>query len=80
MPLPFVTTENYYSHFLAVQGHKGKTRICRSTNKNFSFSQTIMLIFDFCLTGLMRPKARGLALHGCPPGWLEESDPASLIL
>jgi hypothetical protein len=24
----------------------------------------------------MRPKARGLAKHGGPPGWLEESDPA----
>jgi hypothetical protein len=23
----------------------------------------------------MRPKARGLAQHGRPPGWLEESDP-----
>jgi hypothetical protein len=22
------------------------------------------------------PKARGLAQHGGPPGWLEESDPA----
>ncbi len=28
----------------------------------------------------MRPKARGLALHGCPPGWLEESDPAGVVL
>ena len=24
----------------------------------------------------MRPKARGLAQRGGPPGWLEESDPA----
>jgi hypothetical protein len=23
----------------------------------------------------MRPKARGLTLHGGPPGWLQESDP-----
>ena len=29
---------------------------------------------------LMRPKARGLAQHGGPPGWLEESDPADVIL
>jgi hypothetical protein len=28
----------------------------------------------------MRPKARGLAQHGGPPGWLEESDPAGMIL
>ncbi len=28
----------------------------------------------------MRPKARGLAQHGGPPGWLEESDPAVVIL
>jgi hypothetical protein len=28
----------------------------------------------------MRPKARGLAQHGGPPGWLEESDPAGFIL
>ncbi len=24
----------------------------------------------------MRPKARGLAKHGGPPGWLKQSDPA----
>jgi hypothetical protein len=24
----------------------------------------------------MRPKARGLAQHGGPPGWLEETDPS----
>jgi hypothetical protein len=28
----------------------------------------------------MRPKARGLALNGGPPGWLHESDPAGVIL
>ncbi len=28
----------------------------------------------------MSPKARGLAQHGGPPGWLEESDPAGVIL
>jgi hypothetical protein len=28
----------------------------------------------------MRPKARGLAQHGGPPGWQEESDPAGVIL
>ncbi len=28
----------------------------------------------------MRSKARGLAQHGGPPGWLEESDPAGVIL
>ncbi len=28
----------------------------------------------------MRPKARGLAQHGGPPGWLKESDPAGVIL
>ncbi len=28
----------------------------------------------------MRPKARGLAQQGGPPGWLEESDPAGVIL
>jgi hypothetical protein len=27
----------------------------------------------------MRPKARGLALYGSPPGWLEENDPAGVI-
>jgi hypothetical protein len=27
----------------------------------------------------MRPKARGLAQHGGPPGWVEKSDPASVI-
>jgi hypothetical protein len=28
----------------------------------------------------MRAKARGLAQHGGPPGWLEESDPAGVFL
>jgi hypothetical protein len=28
----------------------------------------------------MRPKARGLALHGSPPGYLEESNLAGVIL
>ncbi len=28
----------------------------------------------------MRPKANELAQHGGPPGWLEESDPAGVIL
>jgi hypothetical protein len=28
----------------------------------------------------MRPKARGLARHGSPSGYLEESDPAVVIL
>ncbi len=28
----------------------------------------------------MRPKARGLAQHGGPPGWLKESDLAGVIL
>jgi hypothetical protein len=28
----------------------------------------------------MRSKARGLAEHGGPPGWLEESDPAGVVL
>jgi hypothetical protein len=28
----------------------------------------------------MRPKARGLVQHGSLPSWLEESDPAGVIL
>jgi hypothetical protein len=28
----------------------------------------------------MRAKARGMVPHGGPPGWLEESDPAGVIL
>ncbi len=28
----------------------------------------------------MRPNARGLVQRGGPPGWLEESDPAGVIL
>jgi hypothetical protein len=27
-------------------------------------------------TGSLRPKARGLAKHGSPPGWLEENYPS----
>jgi hypothetical protein len=30
-------------------------------------------------SGRMRPKARGLARHGDPPGWLEENDPAGCV-
>ncbi len=26
----------------------------------------------------MRPKAKGLAKHGCPPVWLDEIDPAGV--
>ncbi len=37
----------------------------------------IFLIHDMAK---MRPKTRGLAQHGGPPGWLEESDPAGVIL
>ncbi len=29
--------------------------------------------------GPVRPKARGLAQHGDPPGWLKESDPAGVF-
>jgi hypothetical protein len=32
------------------------------------------------LSRTMRPKARAGSQHGCPPGWLEESDPAGVIL
>ncbi len=28
----------------------------------------------------MRPKARGLARNGGPPGWMEESDPTVVVL
>jgi hypothetical protein len=28
----------------------------------------------------MRPKARGLAQHGGPPGYLEEIDPVGVML
>jgi hypothetical protein len=27
----------------------------------------------------VRPKARGLAQHGGPPGWQQESDPACMV-
>ncbi len=30
--------------------------------------------------GPMRSKARGLAQHGDPPGWLKESDPAAGVI
>jgi hypothetical protein len=36
---------------------------------------------DYVLFALvLRSKARGLAQHGSPPGWLKESDPAGVIL
>jgi hypothetical protein len=28
----------------------------------------------------MRPKARGVTLHGCPPGWLDESAQQGALL
>jgi hypothetical protein len=34
---------------------------------------------ELCVEGPMKLKARGLAKHGGPPGWLEESDPAGVI-
>jgi hypothetical protein len=33
-----------------------------------------------CYSANETAKARGLAQHGGPPGWLEESDPAGVIL
>ncbi len=48
------------------------------------FIDESMLTVLFILRGVrnhaMRPKARGLAQHGGPTGWLEESDPAGVIL
>jgi hypothetical protein len=39
----------------------------------------ILSLASRTIWGTMRPKARGLAQHGGPPGWLDESDPAGVI-
>jgi hypothetical protein len=49
-------------------GHCPPASIC-----NLSFP---LNIFPLVAHPPMRPKARGLAQHGGPPGWLKESDPA----
>jgi hypothetical protein len=45
----------------------------------YIFYYGFFLYWTFVLQA-MRPKARGLAQHGGPPGWLEKSDPAGGIL
>jgi hypothetical protein len=50
---------------------------------NLTLCKTIGLIkagLFLTVTSPMRPKARGLAQQGDPPCWLEESDPAGVIL
>jgi hypothetical protein len=50
-------------------------------NKCYCASNKYLFIFLIPTNmAKMRPKARGLAQHGGPPGWLEESDPAGVIL
>jgi hypothetical protein len=44
----------------------------------YIFSDGFFLYLTFVLQ-TRRPKARGLAQHGDPPGWLEKSDPAGGI-
>ncbi len=41
---------------------------------------THLHISEDSLSSPVRPKARELAQHGAPPGWLEESDPAGCVL
>jgi hypothetical protein len=45
----------------------------------YIFSDGFVLYWTFVLQA-MRPKIRGLAQHGGPPGWLERSDLAGGIL
>jgi hypothetical protein len=42
----------------------------------------LLYLFIFCGRNYtpMRPNSRGLAQRGGPPGWLEESEPAGVIL
>ncbi len=42
------------------------------------FSATV--VYPAVVGYQVRPKARGLAQHGGPPGWLEESNPSGVIL
>jgi hypothetical protein len=41
---------------------------------------TYLRVHQLVLVDAMRPRARGLAQHGGPPGWLEESELAGVIL
>ncbi len=36
----------------------------------------VVVVYPNKRVDAIRPKARGLAQHSGPPGWLEESDPA----
>jgi hypothetical protein len=62
-----------YSHFLLLNS----TCVPYSAGTQNPFKVSQLLPFTSLL---MRSKARGLAQHGGPPGWLEESDPAGVIL
>jgi hypothetical protein len=48
-------------------------------SKHFKYSKVKVYKHVF-VCGPVRPKARRLVQHGGPPGWLEESDPAGVIL
>ncbi len=73
---------------LSLEIKQKKARLNLANNRRYIYiefgtkkekeQKIIMAAFVFYI--VMRPKARGLAQHGGLPGWLEESDPAGVIL
>ncbi len=47
---------------------------------NFNLAYFFQVFLYIGMTSHWRPKARGLVQHGGPPGWLEESEPAGVVL
>jgi hypothetical protein len=70
-------------HSKVVVGSSAKSKTPDLVTPSFK-SSAFLAVFEYLLfsgnpTYKLRsigPKARGLAQHGDPPGWLEESDPA----
>jgi hypothetical protein len=50
-----------------------------NSRRLFNAKIAVFLLFLVSLACPMRPKARRLAQHGGPPGWLEESDPGVIL-
>ncbi len=54
-------------------------RLCKAASRTQIFTRLIdrESAFGWQQWGIQKP--RGLAQHGCPPGWLEERDPAGVF-
>jgi hypothetical protein len=73
----FSLSSNISSTFCSENG--SKSRQLRTVKFAYYSSACCFMMFLHVPSSPMRPMARGLAQHGGPSSWLEESDPAGLI-